>query len=150
MTTTLIRRIAAAAAVLSAGLVLAACGSDNATGPTDAQVEDAASVAKQKSGETTATQETTTATAPETTGTTTQAASADGKAIFSENCAGCHTLEAAGAEGQVGPVLDELKPSASRVETAVTNGRGAMPAFGGQLSAAEITAVAEYVSSSAG
>jgi mono/diheme cytochrome c family protein len=32
----------------------------------------------------------------------------------------------------------------------VTNGGGGMPAFKGQLSPAEIVAVAEYVSSSAG
>ena len=36
------------------------------------------------------------------------------------------------------------------VVTQVTNGGGVMPAFGGKLSAAQIQAVAKYVSSSAG
>ena len=37
---------------------------------------------------------------------------ARGKELFTKiqpACAVCHTLQAAGAEGQVGPVLDELK-----------------------------------------
>ena len=43
---------------------------------------------------------------------------ARGKELFTKiqpACAVCHTLQAAGAEGQVGPVLDELKPDAGRV-----------------------------------
>ena len=34
-------------------------------------------------------------------------------------CAVCHTLKDAGAEGAVGPVLDELKPDAARVSKAL-------------------------------
>jgi mono/diheme cytochrome c family protein len=77
----------------------------------------------------------------------------NGEAIFKSSlvgCAGCHTLSAAGSTGTIGPNLDQLKPSMSAVVTQVTNGGAVMPAFGGRLSAAQIQAVAQYVSSSAG
>ena len=79
-----------------------------------------------------------------------QSASAQGKQIFTSNCGGCHTLKDAGTNGQVGPVLDELKPDKQRVVRQVTNGGGQMPAFKGKLSDAQINAVATYVSSVAG
>jgi mono/diheme cytochrome c family protein len=79
-----------------------------------------------------------------------KAAAPDGKQIFTSNCASCHTLKAAGASGTVGPNLDALKPAESKVETQVTNGGGVMPAFKSTLSPAEIKAVAQFVSSSAG
>ena len=73
----------------------------------------------------------------------------DGKAIFaSAGCATCHTLAAAGATGTVGPNLDQAKPSVDLAVQRVTNGKGVMPSFKGQLSEAEIRAVAEFVSSS--
>jgi mono/diheme cytochrome c family protein len=76
---------------------------------------------------------------------------ADGEAIFAQNgCASCHTLEAAGASGTVGPNLDETKPSREVAIDRITNGRGAMPAFEGQLSEDEIAAVADYVVENAG
>jgi mono/diheme cytochrome c family protein len=75
---------------------------------------------------------------------------ANGASLFTQNCASCHTLAAAHAKGTVGPNLDQLKPSKSVVVRQVTNGGGGMPAFGGRLSAAQIDAVATYVSSSAG
>jgi cbb3-type cytochrome c oxidase subunit III len=74
----------------------------------------------------------------------------NGAAIFKANCAGCHTLAAAGATGTVGPNLDQLKPSMAIVVKQVTNGGAIMPAFKGTLSTAQIQAVAKYVSSSAG
>ena len=74
----------------------------------------------------------------------------DGKTIFTAECASCHTLKAAGATGTVGPNLDQLKPSAARVQRQVTNGGAVMPAFKGKLSSAQIAAVATFVSSSAG
>jgi mono/diheme cytochrome c family protein len=86
------------------------------------------------------------------TGTTTKAggeATGDasaGEAVFaSAGCGGCHMLGAAGASGSVGPNLDESKPDAALVVDRVTNGAGAMPAFGGQLSEQEIQDVAAYV-----
>jgi cbb3-type cytochrome c oxidase subunit III len=74
----------------------------------------------------------------------------NGEAIFKANCASCHTLSAAGATGTVGPNLDQLKPSMAIVVHQVTNGGAIMPAFKGKLSAAQIQAVAKYVSSNAG
>jgi mono/diheme cytochrome c family protein len=77
------------------------------------------------------------------------ASATDGKAIFSSNCASCHTLAAAGATGKVGPNLDELKPDEQRVKRQVENGGAAMPAFKGRLSDAQIAAVAKFVASTA-
>jgi len=75
----------------------------------------------------------------------------DGAAIFKgAGCAGCHTLAAAGATGTTGPNLDQLKPSTAVVAHQVMVGGGLMPAFQGKLSPAQIQAVAQYVSSSAG
>lgn len=89
------------------------------------------------------------ATSAETTGGG-ATASADGKEVFASNCASCHTLEAADASGSFGPNLDELKPDEAKVEAKVKAGGGGMPAFDGQLSDAEIAAVAAYVSQNAG
>ena len=75
----------------------------------------------------------------------------DGAAIFADaGCAGCHTLAAAHSKGTIGPNLDSLKPSQSIVAHQVTVGGGPMPSFQGKLSAAQIQAVAKYVSSVAG
>ena len=60
-------------------------------------------------------------------------------------CGMCHTLQAAGSEGQIGINLDQLKPLMPQVIMAVTNGNGVMPAFEGMLSSEEIDAVAYYV-----
>ena len=76
---------------------------------------------------------------------------ADGKAIFAEaGCGGCHTLEAAGSSGTVGPNLDDAKPSKELAVDRVTNGRGAMPPFKDSYSAEQIEAVATYVADNAG
>jgi len=74
----------------------------------------------------------------------------DGKTIFQSECASCHTLAAAGTHGTIGPNLDQLKPSEAIVQHQVEVGGGVMPAFKSKLSAAQITAVAKFVSSSAG
>jgi cbb3-type cytochrome c oxidase subunit III len=73
-----------------------------------------------------------------------------GKDIFLANCGSCHTLADAGTNGKIGPNLDQLKPSLSIVQRQVINGGGAMPAFKGQLTTAQITAVSRYVASVAG
>jgi mono/diheme cytochrome c family protein len=71
---------------------------------------------------------------------------AAGKAVFtSAGCVSCHTLEAAGATGTVGPNLDEAKPDAELVVDRVTNGKGVMPSFKGQLDEKQIQDVAAYV-----
>ena len=78
---------------------------------------------------------------------------AAGRALFigqaEPACAVCHTLADAKSDGQVGPVLDVLKPGAARVVAAVTNGIGIMPAYD-SLTKAQIEAVALYVSTVTG
>jgi len=63
-------------------------------------------------------------------------------------CGMCHTLQAAGSEGQIGTNLDQLKPLMAQVVAAVTNGIGVMPSFEGMLSSEEIEAVSYFVSTS--
>lgn len=76
---------------------------------------------------------------------------ADGKQIYTDaGCGGCHTLAAAGSAGSAGPDLDQLKPSAAAVAAQVKHGGGGMPAFGDKLSDKQISALANFVSSSAG
>ena len=71
---------------------------------------------------------------------------AAGEAVFaSAGCGGCHTLEAAGSSGNVGPNLDEAKPPHDLVVERVTNGMGVMPSFKGQLDDEQIQDVAAYV-----
>ena len=87
-------------------------------------------------------------TAPAPAATTTRAAEQPGKAIFaSAGCGGCHTLRDAGSGGTVGPNLDEARPSEALAIDRVSNGMGAMPAFKGRLTDAQIRAVATYVAS---
>lgn len=77
-----------------------------------------------------------------------------GKKLFMQgvvpSCAVCHTLQAAGAEGAVGPVLDELKPDAARVAKALRDGIGQMPSYKGKLSDDEMAALARFVSTASG
>ena len=63
-------------------------------------------------------------------------------------CGTCHVLQAAESTGNIGPNLDNLKPSIDQIIYAVKNGIGVMQAWEGILSNAEIEAVAYYVFSS--
>ena len=60
-------------------------------------------------------------------------------------CGVCHVLQSAGSEGQIGPNLDLLKPTISRIISVVTNGIGVMQAWEGILTQEEIEAAAYYV-----
>jgi mono/diheme cytochrome c family protein len=73
------------------------------------------------------------------------AAPADGEVVFTDSCGSCHTLSAAGTSGTTGPNLDDTSLDAAGIEGIVREGSGSMPAFGEQLSDAEIAAVAEFV-----
>ena len=78
---------------------------------------------------------------------------ATGKALFlkaTPACAVCHTLRDAGAEGAVGPVLDELRPDAARVAKALRDGLGSMPSYRASLTDEQIAALARYVSKASG
>jgi mono/diheme cytochrome c family protein len=76
--------------------------------------------------------------------------SAGGAKLFTDNCSSCHTLAAAGASGQVGPNLDQLRPGPDLVTRQVNSGGGAMPSFKGKLTDAQIKQIADYVSANAG
>tara|TARA_Y100000748_G_scaffold49926_1_gene38470 strand:+ start:535 stop:861 length:327 start_codon:yes stop_codon:yes gene_type:complete len=77
-----------------------------------------------------------------------------GLEIFNETaaCAGCHTMKAAGAEGNVGPNLDTIDLTLESVVDMVTYGLGVMPAYGEDeiLTKEEIDIVSFYVVNSAG
>ena len=78
---------------------------------------------------------------------------AQGKKLFASvapACAICHTLADAGAEGEVGRKLDELKPDAGRVAKATKNGLGNMPPYGERLSSDKVAALARYISFATG
>lgn len=126
---TIARPIAVALSALALGLGVAACGGGD---------DDAA-------GTTTTTEETT---AEETTTTTGGETTAVGREVFVANCGSCHALSDAGTSGAVGPALDGIGLDDAAVETQVRNGGGGMPAFEGQLSDEEITAVSAYVAES--
>lgn len=69
---------------------------------------------------------------------------AAGKAIYTKNCAGCHGANGTTVSGWKKAVKSM---SEGQVESVVTNGKGAMPAFGKKLSAAQIEAVSHYAKS---
>ena len=77
-----------------------------------------------------------------------------GRKVFTElaqpSCALCHTLQGAGAEGTLGPSLDELKPDKARALQALRQGVGVMPSYADKLTPEQIEAVAEYVARAAG
>src|SRR2546423_13723495 len=70
-----------------------------------------------------------------------------GKTVFTQNCATCHTLADAKASGDVGPNLDQVKPSKAKVQSQVENGGGGMPAVAGRLSPQQIQAVGPHAPS---
>ena len=76
-------------------------------------------------------------------GTTPSAIS--GKQLFVGNCGMCHTFTPAGTSGQVGPNLDQLSLTVAQVAQQVRQGGGTMPSFAGQLTPAQIQAVATFV-----
>jgi len=69
----------------------------------------------------------------------------EGRQVFASSCGGCHTLEAAGTSGTVGPPLDGHDLDREEIEEQVREGGGAMPAFEGTLSDEEIEAVSDFV-----
>ena len=75
-----------------------------------------------------------------------------GKALFTQDvtpaCGLCHTLESAGTNGQIGPNLNDLAPTAEQIRAAVTQGVGIMPSYDGVLSAEDVEAVVRFVSES--
>jgi sulfite dehydrogenase len=74
-----------------------------------------------------------------------------GRELFAQKCATCHTLKDAGAVGKVGPNLDVLQPPEALTLDAIKQGRagkGQMPAQ--LLEADEAKLVAKYLADVAG
>jgi mono/diheme cytochrome c family protein len=72
---------------------------------------------------------------------------AAGLALFNTySCGTCHAFADAGAAGSIGPSLDR-NPRLTRefAVDVIGTGRGAMPSFAGQMSVAEIAALANYL-----
>jgi cytochrome c oxidase subunit II len=91
------------------------------------------------------------------------ALAAEGQQIFDDQgCNGCHTLEAAGATGTIGPSLDEVLPQRSpdEIRSSILDpdaelspgfGRGIMPQdFGDALSPQQLDTLVRYLSENAG
>jgi mono/diheme cytochrome c family protein len=84
--------------------------------------------------------------APTTTQALPKGNPANGKQVFtSAGCGGCHTLADAGSTGNVGPNLDQAKPTLQLALTRVINGASPMPSFKGTLTNQQIADVATYV-----
>jgi cytochrome c553 len=146
--------------VAAVGVAAAGCGGEEQQSATpetvEGQVTTTTTETQTTESESTTTETTETTQTTETTTTeTTPAAQGDpvaGKQVFlgSSACGGCHTLADAGSSGNVGPNLDDAKPTYDKVVTQVTNGGGVMPPFKGTLTEQQIADVAAYVSSVAG
>jgi cytochrome c6 len=146
----LLRRLPSAALVLGGlivgfGLGIPAIVIDNNRAPTSGGGGTASA------GSTSSSTSTSSGGGTKTTGGGASSAAAQGKLIFTQTCGTCHTLKDAGTNGQVGPVLDQIKPDKKRVLAALKNGglgSGTMPA--NLVTGKDAQAVAEYVSSVAG
>ena len=77
----------------------------------------------------------------------TEAQMEDGRTLFNDwSCGACHVLGDAGGNGHIGPSLDGNEAlDHDFVVSRVTNGQGAMPGFGGQMSDEEIDLLATYI-----
>jgi mono/diheme cytochrome c family protein len=73
------------------------------------------------------------------------ASTSPGAAVFASNCAGCHGADGGGGVGPqlAGRVVDRFPDAADQVAV-VTNGRGGMPSFKGDLTPQQIDQVVEY------
>lgn len=85
--------------------------------------------------------------APVAAPTTTAPVSINAATLFADNCAVCHGSH---GEGGIGPALNGANytygKDVTAIKTSITSGRpNGMPNFGNQLSAAEISALAEYL-----
>jgi cytochrome c553 len=146
--------------VAALGIAAAGCGGEEQQSATpdtvEGQVTTTTTETQTTESESTTTETTETTQTTETTTTETappaQGDPVAGKQVFlgSAACGGCHTLADAGSSGNVGPNLDDAKPTYDKVVTQVTNGGGAMPPFKGTLTEQQIADVAAYVSSVAG
>jgi mono/diheme cytochrome c family protein len=128
-------RFAVALFAAAAALALAGCGGGEESQPLPEGVTG-----------TTPTETATTETEAETeTGGAGGDAAAGMEVFASAGCGSCHTLEAAGSSGTIGPNLDEAQPDLDLIVERVTNGAGPMPAFKDSLDEQQIQDVAAFV-----
>ncbi len=124
-----------ALAGVTAALAVAGCGGD------DSEEEGTGGAAQ-------ATETATASATPDETPQTGGVETDQGRQLFVTNCSGCHTLSDAGADGQVGPNLDDVQPDAEQVRSAIKAGPGVMPE--NLVRGADLDAVAEYVATATG
>lgn len=70
-----------------------------------------------------------------------------GSTLYQQNCSGCHGLH---GEGGPGGAVAGTTQSRSQAISVITGGASGMPAYGSQLSAPEIAAIADHVLGMAG
>jgi mono/diheme cytochrome c family protein len=70
------------------------------------------------------------------------AADASGAEIFAQKCQGCHGAKGTGGRA---PSLASLSEPPAALHKTIHDGKGRMPAFGSQLTAAQIDRVVEYL-----
>lgn len=70
-----------------------------------------------------------------------------GRALFNDwSCSACHTLADAKSSGQIGPAFDgNANLDYAFTADRITNGQGAMPSFGGQMTDEEIDIISKYI-----
>lgn len=100
-----IRETAAIAAIALAALPLAGCGDDDGSGDTVAQDTATAGAPQEPSAE-----------------QPLSPAEERGRQLFVENCGSCHTLDAAGTQGQIGPDLGDIPLDEAEVLAAIREG----------------------------
>ena len=76
----------------------------------------------------------------------------DGRELFGQRCANCHTLKAANAIASVGPSLDQIRPNKKLVLDAIENGRsrGNGQMAGGLYTGEDAENVANFVAKAVG
>jgi mono/diheme cytochrome c family protein len=89
----------------------------------------------------TAPTETPAATSPASSPASTPTQAADAAALFADNCAGCHKAD---GSGDFGPDLTG-EDNVGGVAERIASGGSGMPSFSGDLTDAQIQAIADYV-----
>ena len=129
------RKAAALASVALAVVALAACGTTDDEGENlDQATEEARSTPEEPQAD-----------AP------LSGSEERGRELFVQSCGSCHTLEAAGTQGAIGPNLDDLQADQADVLKAIQvggTGSGTMPA--GLYEGADAQAVATFVADNGG
>jgi mono/diheme cytochrome c family protein len=85
--------------------------------------------------------------APAAAGALTAEQVTQGRELFQNwSCSACHVLTDANGHGHIGPSLDgNAAMDHAFIVSRVTNGQGAMPGFGGQMTDEEIDLLSSYI-----